>query len=446
MRFANPALWHKMAKLKTMETTVTVERLSHEGRGIAMLDGKPVFIDNAWLGEVVKAHITRQHRRFYEAMGRDIENPHPARVAPPCPAFGSCGGCRLQHIDPEAARAFKARTVLELLNQAGLEAPSMSPPLFAETIGYRHKARIGVKMVPKKGGLIVGFRERYSNKLHPIDHCVILKSPLGEGISILREALSALSIAAHIPQIEIAITNEQVALVIRHLEPLPEGDKALLAGLADRTGWCLYTQAKGPDTVKPLWPESPPPLSYTLLDGKLTLEFSPLDFTQVNFALNNKMIDQALAWLTLEPTDIVWDLFCGIGNFSLSLATKAAQVYGVEVDSAMVKKAEGNALRNGLRNVDFRAQDLFLNPHLSTIPAPHKILIDPPRAGAQEIIPALCGTSAKTLLYVSCNPTTFVRDAKLLVQMGQFKIQKLGILDMFPHTEHVEVMALFTRN
>lgn len=425
-----------------------IDSLSHEGRGLSRMDGKRIFVEGALPGERVRAHYTFTHKKYDEARTVDVLQASPGRVAPPCVHFDICGGCSLQHMSRDAQIAFKQGVLAEQFKHfGGLEPESWLPPLLDETTGYRRKARLGVKYVIKKGELLVGFREKQSSFLADIRSCVILDDRIALQLLALREVINGLSLRDRIPQIEVAAGDDDVALVFRHMDPLPEPDVQALTAFSAERGWHLYLQPGGPDTVHRVYPESGEDrLSYALPDFGLRLFFHPMDFTQVNAGINRKMLNLALELLDPQPGERVLDLFCGLGNFTLPLATRAGEVVGVEGVQAMADRGMENARRNNLTNVSFYAQDLtqdFSQQPWAT-QGFDRLLIDPPRSGAEEVVKYLPKFGAKRIVYVSCNPATLARDAGLLREAG-YRLVKAGVMDMFTHTTHVESIAVFEK-
>lgn len=431
---------------------LVIERLSHEGRGIARLDGKLIFVQGALPGETVRATYTFTHKKYDEARTLEVLSASVDRVEPPCAHFSLCGGCSLQHLSRAAQIAFKQGVLEEQLKHfGGIEPEQWLPPLLDAELGYRRKARLGVKFVIKKEALLVGFREKQSGFLADIERCVVLDERVGNTLMALREVINGLEKRACIPQIEVAAGDEEVALIFRHMEALPEPDVAALTAFSTERHWQLYLQPAGPDSVHRVWPprhEEPceSRLHYALPDFGLQLAFHPLDFTQVNAGINRRMLNLALELLDPQPEDRVLDLFCGLGNFTLPLATKAKTVIGVEGVQAMADRGTENARRNNLGNVSFYAQDLTAD--FSQQPWARqgfdRILIDPPRSGAQEIVHYLPKFGARRVVYVSCNPATLARDAGLMKEAG-YRLTKAGVMDMFTHTTHVESIAVFDK-
>jgi 23S rRNA (uracil1939-C5)-methyltransferase len=435
---------------------LVIDGLSHEGRGLARVDGKLIFVTGALPGETVRAAYTFTHKKYDEARTLEVLSSSPDRVEPPCAHFSICGGCSLQHLSRSAQIAFKQSVLEEQFKHfGGIEPEQWLPPLLDAELGYRRKARLGVKFVIKKDALLVGFREKQSNFLADIERCVVLDARLGEQLLALRELIVGLESRAAIPQIEVAAGDDDVALVFRHMEPLPAGDIAALTAFVAARQWQLYLQPAGPDSVHRVYPalgeglgegKSENRLHYALPDFGLSMAFHPMDFTQVNAGINRRMLNLALDLLNPQPEDRVLDLFCGLGNFTLPLATRAKEVVGVEGAQSMADRGMENAKRNNLGNVSFYAQDL--TEDFSQQPWARqgfdRILIDPPRSGAQEVVQYLPKFKAKQVLYVSCNPATLARDAGLMKEAG-YRLTKAGVMDMFTHTTHVESIALFEK-
>ncbi|WP_018953859.1 23S rRNA (uracil(1939)-C(5))-methyltransferase RlmD [Thioalkalivibrio sulfidiphilus] len=429
---------------------VTIESLTHEGRGVARVEGKALFVDGALPGERVSARLVARHRRYDEATVDQVLAESPDRVEPRCVHFGLCGGCSLQHMSDAAQVHAKQQAVLEVLEHVGKVVPAhIQEPLRAHAWGYRRKARLGVKYVPKKGGALVGFRERYSHYLATLEACEVLHPSVGKRIMILRDFLSTLDARDRIPQVEVAVDDEdRTALVFRNLDALSEGDVERLKAFSAEQDVQVWLQPKGPDTVHPLSPEQPEPLFYAHPDFDVRIPFGPLDFVQVNRDINRAMVPRAIELLEVGPEHRVLDLFCGLGNFSLPLARRAGHVVGVEGEAVMVARARENAEHNDIRNAEFHAADLAAN---DVVNAPwaragfDRILLDPPRAGAAGVMKLLGRLNVPRIVYVSCNPATLARDAGTLVHTLGYRLEAAGVMDMFPHTAHVESMAVFVK-
>ncbi|MBL4759528.1 MAG: 23S rRNA (uracil(1939)-C(5))-methyltransferase RlmD [Mariprofundaceae bacterium] len=427
------------------EYLADIETLSHEGRGIAHVDEKTAFIFNALPGEQVKFRYTKKRNKIAEGSSTEIIKASPQRIEPKCPNFTLCGGCSLQHIDGDFQRTFKRKVALELLENQGIAPETLLPTLQGPEWGYRRKARIGVKYVYKKEMMMVGFRERSSSLIANMNECHVLDPRLGFKIEAMKAWIGSLEARDKIPQLEIAATDERVALIIRHLEPLSESDLEAIKAFANKHQFDIYLQSKGIDTITLFVGESAE-LSYQLPEFNLNFKFLPFQFTQVNNDINQKMVSQALRLLDLQPDDTVLDLFCGIGNFTLAAATQAKHVTGVEVDRLAIDQANKNAALNNLSNVEFHVGNLFEDCHdLSWARRRYdKVLLDPPRSGAAEILPLIPIWQPQSIVYVSCNPSTFARDAAILKEQNYILVE-FGTMDMFPHTQHTEVMGLFKK-
>jgi len=426
---------------------IKIEDLSHDGRGVAHIKGKTVFIANALAGETVIFQYLKKRRSFDAGIATDILISSNDRVEPPCQYANMCGGCSLQHMNSKAQIQHKEKTLLNQLKHFGKVDPkNILPPLTSDTLGYRRKARLGVRYVIKKEKLLVGFREKNSRFLADIDECLILHENVGKKILVLKKALSTLNAFDHIPQIEVAVGDKKTALVIRHLKPLNEEDRNRLIQLAKDENFDIYLQPKGPDSLQKLWPNNTDYfLRYSLPDENLIYDFHPCQFTQVNLNINRDMVKLAIKFLEPQKDDVILDLFCGLGNFSLPLAKRCKHLIGVEGNNTIVKQAEHNAKLNHIDNVTFYTANLndiskkapWVNQSFD------KILIDPPRSGAYDLIQSFPTLNAKRIVYISCNPATLARDAELLVHNYGYTLTQAGVMDMFPHTAHVESIAVF---
>ena len=421
--------------------------LSHEGMGVARVDGKAVFVADALPGERVVMRRVARHRNFDQAVLESVLVASPDRVPAACPHFGTCGGCALQHLDPAAQLRFKQAQLLEnLARLGGVEPEGLLPPLEGPAWGYRRRARLGIKMVPRKGRVLVGFRERSAPYVADLHECRVLAPPAGSLIDPLAELVAGLAIVARVPQAEVAIADDACALVLRVLEPPGEEDLARLRSFEATHRVRLYLQPGGVDSVAPLTPGLPP-LEYALPGFDVRIRFEPTDFIQVNAALNARMVSRAVELLGAGRDDRVLDLFCGLGNFSLPLARGAGHVVGVEGEAGLVARARANATLNGLANVEFHAANLAAD----TSAAPwartpcSRVLLDPPRAGAWEVLPVVARSGAERVVYISCHPGSLARDAGALVREHGYRLVSAGVMDMFPHTTHVEAMAVFER-
>lgn len=429
--------------------TLKVESLDQEGRGVARRDGKAVFIEGALPGELVTCSVFRKKPSYEVAtLGQVIEG-SASRVAPRCSHFGLCGGCSLQHFDARAQVAVKQRVLEDSLWHIGRVRPEqILPAIYGPAWEYRHRARFTVRYVPKKGGALVGFHEKRSSYVADMDSCEVLPRRMSVLIRPLRELVGALSIRSRLPQIEIALGEDADVLVFRILEPLLPPDAELLQAFARRHGVCLFLQPGGPDTAAPMTAEDETDLHYALPEFDLKIRFAPTDFTQVNHAVNRVLVRRALALLDPRPGERVADLFCGVGNFTLAIARSGATVVGVEGSAELVRRAGANARLNGLDNAaSFVERNLYrdVEDPLAGLGRFDRMLIDPPRDGAVEVVKALPDDGPRRLVYVSCNPGTLARDAAVLTQARGYRLEAAGVVNMFPHTSHVESMALFEK-
>lgn len=437
----------KRKELPKEPIEVEVESLTHEGRGLAHFDGKAVFIHGALPGERVRFRYTRVRRRQDEGVTVEVLRASPQRVEPHCPHFGVCGGCSLQHLDPRAQVRAKQGILSDVLGRIGKVRPARwLDPLVATPWGYRRKARLGVKRVEKKGRTLVGFRERGSSFLADLSRCEVLHPVVGERLARLGETVDALSIRDQVPQIEVALGEGPCILIFRCMAPPSPADLEVLQALAETQGLHVYLQEGGPESVRPL-PGQRIELHYELPRHRVRIGFAPTDFTQVNLEVNRLMVDQALDLLDPQADESVLDLFCGLGNFSLPLARRAGDVLGVEADPGLVSRATANARANALANVRFVSADLYgeLEGQPWTRERFTKALLDPPRSGALEVLDWLPRLGVERILYCSCYPTTLARDSDRLVNDLGYRLEAVGVMDMFPHTAHLESMALFER-
>ncbi len=425
------------------EFTADILDLAEDGRGIARVDGKVVFIADSLPGERVRFRYLALGKAADEAQTVAVEQASADRVEPGCAHFGLCGGCALQHLAPDAQIRFKQKQMLDALTRIGKVTPEqVADPITGPVWGYRRRARIGVKKVPKKGGVLVGFRERRSHFLAQLQACPVIDPRVGERLRVLADAFAQLSIADRIPQIEMAV-GEHVCLAVRVLAPPTEADLAILVQLAADTGLDIRLQPGGTDSIAPL---SPPErvLDYSPDGSDLRLQFRPADFIQVNGYISQQVVRQAIDWLAPEPGESILELFCGLGNFSLPLARHGVRLVAVEGDTGLVARARDNALRAGLE-IRFEKADLFTSGADASwlAGAFDRVLLDPPRSGAEAMMPVIAAKRPRAIVYVSCHPGTLARDAGLLVHQHGYRLVRAGVMDMFPHTAHVESMALF---
>jgi 23S rRNA (uracil1939-C5)-methyltransferase len=423
----------------------TIDRMSHDGRGIAQWNGKTLFVDGALPGERISARLVRDHARYAEGRLDKLLEVAPERVQPICVHYAECGGCQLQHLEPRQQINFKQAAVLQQLEVwGGVKPKHILPPIQSATQGYRRCARLGIDYT--NGDVTLGFRKNNSRQLVQIAECSVLVQDLNRLLAPLKTWLTELHAAEAVTHLELIQTEQQTAVVLRHVQPLDSADLNALASLAKALGISVWLKGGESPQLQDLnGQDVDPRLSYALAD--MQLDFHPLDFIQVNPDVNSQMVAQALHLLALKGNERVLDLFCGIGNFTLPLARKCAEVIGIEAVESMVQRGRENASKLGVNNVQFMAANLSnMSEHRlgQTCGKIDAVLLDPPRDGAKEIVAKLPQLSPKRIVYVSCNPATLARDAKVLVAAG-YQLDSVGVLDMFPHTAHVESMALFVR-
>lgn len=434
-----------------MSYVVEIESLDLKGLGVAHLDGKVVFVDGALPGEIVEVEIVRRKKSFDQATLKRIIKASSQRVEPVCPHFGVCGGCAMQHLDARAQVAIKQRVLEDNLQHLGkVKAEQILPPLHGPDWNYRFRARLSVRLVRKKGGVLVGFRERRSSFVADMSECHVLPRQVSNLLLPLRLLIGSLSHPDRIPQIEVSVGEGTVVLLLRHLEPLTDEDKDRLTEFAEKHAVSWWLQSGGLDTVLPLVPEDENSLFYTLPQYGLTMQYRPTDFTQVNHTVNRSLVSRALRLLDPQPDDRVADMFCGLGNFTLPLATIASQVLGVEGSAELTARAADTARRHGLEDrVSFSTLNLFDVDEvwLRSLGHVDRMLIDPPREGAFELAKALSALTHSErparIVYVSCNPASLARDAGMMVHEGGYRLRSAGVINMFPHTGHTESIAVF---
>ncbi|WP_133129678.1 23S rRNA (uracil(1939)-C(5))-methyltransferase RlmD [Legionella yabuuchiae] len=435
-------------RLPSTPFTTTIERFSHDGRGIARIDGKATFIEGALPGETVSFQYLRQKKDFDEGRVIEILAASQERVEPKCAHYGVCGGCSLQHLDAKAQIRHKQEQLLDLLARTAHITPEqVLEPLIHDPWHYRKKARLSARYVEKKQSTLVGFREKHNPRyIAEIASCSVLSATIATELLNLRALIDDFSNPSSIAQIEVAAGDQDIALIFRNLSSLVNDDEQKLKAFGARTGFKLYLQPGGEDTVTLFYPNDADEfLRYQLPDEHITFKFHPTDFTQVNSSLNRLMVNKALKLLALEPEDCVLDLFCGLGNFSLPIARHCREVLGVEGSERMVQRAKMNAELNQLNNTKFLAANLDDEYALSMFADVkfNKVLLDPPRTGAMTIVKHIDRIKPSRIVYVSCNPATLARDAAVLVNIHGYTLTAAGVMDMFPHTAHVESIALF---
>jgi len=436
-----------------------IESLDHEGRGVAHVEGKTIFIDGGLPGELVEYQVRRDRRRYELAELGAVVEPSSQRVTPRCPHFGVCGGCSMQHLAPQAQAAVKQRVLEDALwHLARLRPEQLLPPIHGAPWAYRCRARLSVRHVPRRGGVLVGFHERRSSFVADMDSCAVMPPEISALLLPLRRLIDGLSCHDRLPQIEVSVAESQGSLqhvlVIRHLLPLTHDDLAALRDFAECRRVVIYLQPGGPNTAALFHPPDAAPLAYELPDFDLRLRFLPTDFTQVNHGVNRMLVRRAMALLAPQRGERILDLFCGLGNFTLPLARLGAIAVGVEGSAGLIERARANAAGNGLDSqCEFRVADLFeATPQsLAAYGACTKMLIDPPREGAVAVAKAIAaavgsgGSAPQRIVYVSCNPATLARDAAVLVHEAGYRLRQAGIANMFPQTSHVESIASFER-
>lgn len=433
----------------TNQTVYTIESVDHEARGVSHHEGKVIFLDGALVGEKVRARIYKRRPSYDQGEAISILKKGSGRVNAGCPHFGVCGGCNMQHADPTAQVAYKQRILEDNLKRIGRVNPeTILPAIQGPTWGYRHRARLSVRLVEKKGGVLVGFHERNSSFVADISSCKILPPHVSVLISPLKDLVTQLSLADRLPQIEVAVGEEVTVLVFRILQDLTPLDEAHLRAFADLHGIQIWLQTKGPETVQLFYPREVPGLYYALPEFNIQMPFGPAEFTQVNPQVNRVLVSRAMRLLKPRPGERIADLFCGLGNFSLPIAALGAHVVGLEGSATLVRRAAENAEANGLSHLArFEVADLFQLDTDGFARLGHfdGILIDPPRDGAMEVVKAMGSNGPKRIVYVSCSPSTLARDAQVLVHQHGYQLKSVGVANMFPHTAHVESIALFTR-
>ena len=432
-----------------------IESLDYEGHGVAHVEGKTIFIDGALPYEKVSYSSYRKKPTYENADTSEVLKESFMRTEPRCPHFGVCGGCSMQHVEFSAQVAVKQRVLEDNLKHIGkVSAERMLTPIAGPAWGYRHRARLSARLVEKKGGVLVGFHEKRSSYIAEMSECHILPPHISALIVPLRQMIYTLSIKDRMPQVEVAVGEKVDILVFRNMDAISAADEAILRRFSDTHSQPgrplqIWLQPKGPDTCYPLYPLDAPKLTYTLRDFAVEMPYYPTEFTQVNPEINNVMVTRALKLLDPQPGERIADMFCGIGNFTLPIARSGADVHGMEGSQPLVKRAAENARHNSLEHkVSYEMANLFdvTEESFAALGKFDKMLVDPPRDGAVQLLKALTDdTAPQRIVYVSCNPATLARDANVLVNTKGYTLKAAGIINMFPHTAHVESVAWFEK-
>ncbi len=427
---------------------VDIDSVDHEGRGVGRVHGKVVFVEGGITGERVTFRVFQTKLRHEFAAATHIHRESVQRVDPKCPYFGRCGGCSMQHIEPRAQVAIKQRILEEDLKRLGGVTPEcILPPIHGPYWAYRHRARLSVRFVKKKNEVLIGFNDRRSHHVVDMRSCAILPAPVSQALSPLRVLLAEFDSRAVIAQVELSVADNATVFLLRNLEPLSEAECEALRRFGEERGIDIYLQPKGPKSIYPLGNPAHE-LSYALPEFGVSVRFGPMDFTQINYGVNRVLVRRAVSMLNPQPGECIADLYCGLGNFSLPLARRGARVVGVEGNAGMVEKGQQNAVLNSLsERVSYRVANLteMTVEAWRTLGHIDKLLIDPPRQGAQAVVATLPESQISRIVYISCNPATLARDAGTLVREKGYRLSAVGIVNMFPHTAHVESMALFER-
>ena len=438
-----------MRRRRREPETAQIVSITHDGRGIAAVGGKKVFVAGALAGEEVRFIRRKSRRNFDEAELLEVIAAAPDRIEARCEAFGRCGGCALQHMSDDQQRQIKFQTLKDNLERiARIQPQAWLAPIIGPSWNYRRRARLAVKDVAAKGRVLVGFRERHAAFITDMHRCEVLAEPVDGMIDALSALIGTLSISSRLPQIEVAVAENAVALVFRVLDTPTSNDVALLRAFAEANEVRVYLQPGGLDSVKPLLPQCPDELLYySLPEFDVRIGFDPVGFVQINDEVNRRMVSAAVELLNPGKDDRVLDLYCGIGNFSLALARRAGTVLGIEGDSMLVTAATNNATRNNLGNISFRCADLNdINGAEAWIrEGCDRVLLDPARSGAAEVVKHMRALGPERIVYVSCHAGTLARDAGALVNEQGYRLEAAGIIDMFPHTTHVESIAVFSK-
>lgn len=443
----------KRKQLDLTPREISIDSMAHDGRGVGRgEDGKVVFVDFALPGETVRFVPVMNRKSHLFGTTIDVLKASEHRIEPKCAVFGECGGCVLQHLDEKVQIKYKQQQLLENFKKIGdVQPEQLLEPMTGQHWGYRRRARLGVKFVPKKGGVIVGFRERNTSYIQPTDSCDVLLPSVSAMLPDLRETLEKTSCNDKIPQVEISVADNAIVMIVRHLETFVQNDLDLLTCFGQRNEVQVFLQPGNLKSVHPLFPAEPAPLYYEFPEFDIRVAFLPTDFIQVNSDINRQLVSRVVALLDLQENDRVLDLFCGVGNFTLPMARRAKHVIGVEGDRALVDRALQNKQLNGLEHIDFHFGDLFkeamtADSHGDWLDQKFdKILLDPPRSGAAEMIRRIPQLGASKVIYVSCGPATLARDAGVMVNEHGYRMTYAGVIDMFPHTAHVESIAVFEK-
>ena len=437
-----------MARIDQTPFRAEITGMTHDGKGVARReDGKAVFVSGALPGEVVMASQTGRNRNFDEARCVEVLEASEHRVEPRCPHFGVCSGCTLQHLEESQQILAKQNVLFDNLTRIGhVEPLERLAPLTAQSWGYRRKGRFSVRRVEKKDKTLVGFREVDPRFVADIDVCYTVLPAISDLIQPLKTLIDSLEGRRDVPQVEFCAGDRAIALTVRHLNPLSVADRDAWTSFAKERGVAVFLQPAGPTSVNALYPAETD-LSFDLPAYDVSLTFKPLDFIQVNARLNQEMIDKALAMLDVQPEDRVLDLFCGLGNFTLPLARRVREVVGVEGDAVLVQGGRDNAARNNLPNAQLHVADLAsdMSHHPWMKERFNKLLLDPPRSGADFCLTQLNLDQFDRIVYVSCHPASLARDAGYLVNERGWVLKSAGVMDMFPHTGHVESIAMFEK-
>ncbi len=430
-----------------MSQLASIESIDREGRGVTHVDGKVIFIPGALPGELVRFSISRDKKSFAIGALEAVIKESSARVRPRCPSFGVCGGCSLQHFEGRSQVAAKQRVLEDAFAHIGNVRPqTLLAPIYGLQWGYRHRARLTVRLVAKKGGVLVGFHERGSSYVVDMRSCEVLPPSISDLLVPMRALVGSLSTPDRLPQIEVSVGEQVIVLVLRVLEALNEADEQRLRDFADERGVQIWLQPKGPETAHLFHPVGAAPLAYELPEFGVRIGFLPTDFTQVNHLMNGVLVRRAIGLLDPRPGERIADLFCGLGNFTLPIARRGARVLGFEGHAGLVSRARANAQTNGLP-AEFAVANLFEADKIPDLAQFDKLLIDPPRDGAMEVVKQLPEAGGpRRIVYVSCDPATLARDAGVLVHTRGYRLVSAGIANMFPHTAHVESIALFERD